>query len=127
MNYAAPAGNPRFKNVRSEMWFSGAEYIKGGGVLPFMPELVPELTEITYTFTGGCFQLEPKELLKARLGYSPDLADAYMQTHVVPDMPGQMAEHLTRSSRALIDRDPHYRQTEEEPTHGRTLIDNNPW
>lgn len=128
VNYAAKAANPRFKNVRSAMWFDGAEHIKSGGVLPFMPELVPELTEITYTFSGGCFQLEPKELLKARIGLSPDLADAYMQTHAMPDMPGQLAGLLTRSSSAIIDRDPYPRRDEEgDREHGRTLIDNNPW
>lgn len=53
--------------------------------------------------------LEPKELLKARIGISPDLADAYMQTHAIAEMPGDMAERLgmpSTSGRVLKDGDP---------------------
>ena len=48
-----------------------------GGALPNIPEMVGELTEPTYTFTGGVFLLEEKDQIKERLGRSPDLADAY--------------------------------------------------
>lgn len=34
VNYAAQAPNPRFKNVRSQMYFDGAEFIKSGGACP---------------------------------------------------------------------------------------------
>lgn len=102
VNYAAPASNPRFKNTRCEMWWNGAEAIKNGACLPLMPELVPELTEITYMFSEGQFQLEPKELFKGRLGYSPDLADAYMQTYVIADMAGDLATRLGLPGRAQV-------------------------
>ena len=69
------------------MWINMAEWIKRGGSLPNLPELVRELTAPTYTFVNGVFQLEPKDLLKKRSGVSPDLADALALTFAMPDMP----------------------------------------
>lgn len=94
INYAGKAINPRYKNRRAEMWMDGAEAIKNGAALPPIDELIPELTEPTYTFVNGVFQLEEKDLIKARLGRSPDLADAYMQTYALPDLPGEVMERL---------------------------------
>jgi len=36
--------------------------------------------------------VEEKDQIKMRLGRSPDLADAYMQTHAIPDMPADMMQ-----------------------------------
>lgn len=134
VNYAAPAANPRFKNVRSEMYFNGAEFIKSGGALPYMPEMIPELTEITYTFVGGQFMLEPKELLKARIGISPDLADAYMQTFAIGEMPGDIAERLgmpKTSGRVLRDADPYPERgstrQHDDDDYVEVKRDQNPW
>ena len=49
------------------------EWIRRGGCLPNVPELIGELTTPTYTFVHGRFQLEDKNQIKARLGRSPDL------------------------------------------------------
>lgn len=87
IQFHAPALNPRYKNRRAEMWLEMAEWVKRGGCLPKMPELVGELTSPTYTFVGGKFQLEDKDQVKARLGRSPDLADALALTFAVPDLP----------------------------------------
>lgn len=92
--YNGKAIDPRYKNRRAEFWIEGAKAIRNGAALPNIPEMVPELTEPTYTFINGVFVLEPKEMIKERLGVSPDLADAYMQTYAIPDMPGAMMEQL---------------------------------
>jgi hypothetical protein len=59
--------------------------VKGGGGLPNIPELIGELTTPTYTFVGGKFLIEPKEQVKARLGRSPDLADALALTFAIAE------------------------------------------
>jgi len=81
----------RYKNRRCEMWMMMAEWIKKGGAMPYIPELIKELTAPTYTFTNGKFQLEDKDQLKKRIGVSPDLADALALTFAFPDQPS-MAE-----------------------------------
>lgn len=79
--------DPRYRNKRAEMWISMAEWVKKGGALPEIPELVGELTVPTYSFVGGKFVLEDKDQVKERLGRSPDLADALALTFAMPDMP----------------------------------------
>jgi len=86
--FEGKASNPRYFNKRAEMWFNLAEWIRRGGALPNMPELVRELTAPTYTFKEGKILLEPKDLLKKRIGVSPDLADALALTFALPDAPG---------------------------------------
>lgn len=76
----------RYKNRRAEMWFAMAEWVKAGGWLPNLPELIGELSTPTYTFLNGKFQLEPKEQVKERLGRSPDLADALALTFGIPEL-----------------------------------------
>jgi len=94
VQYHARATDPRFKNMRAQNWMAMAEWVKAGGALPYMPELVPELTEITYTFLGGQFVLEDKDQVKARIGMSPDLADALSNTFAAPDAPANLAQSL---------------------------------
>lgn len=91
VNFASKATDPRYINKRAEMWFNMAEWVKRGGQLPNIPELVKELTSPTYTFINGKFQLEEKKHIKERLGYSPDLADALCLTFAVVDMPAELA------------------------------------
>jgi hypothetical protein len=86
------------------MWPEMAEWVKHGGALPPMPELVGELTVPTYTFVGGRFMLEEKDEIKERLGRSPDLADGLALTFAMPDQPGEILEKLR--GRALHDADP---------------------
>ncbi len=104
------ANNPRYKNLRAECWMEMAEWVKKVGVLPADPsvgDLVRELTEITYTFIGGVFVLEPKDQMKKRLGYSPDLADALAYTFAMPDVPGEMMQKLAGRNHAKTDFDPY--------------------
>lgn len=92
VQFAGKAIDPRFYNRRAEMWWNMAEWVKKGGCLPRMPELVRELTAPTYTFQAGRLLIEPKEKIKERLGFSPDLADALALTFAVPDMPTQIGK-----------------------------------
>lgn len=72
VNFSGKAIDPRYMNKRAEMWFEMAEWIRRGGAIPNDPQLQKELTAPTYTFMNGKFQLEPKDQIKARLGFSPD-------------------------------------------------------
>jgi phage terminase large subunit len=85
--FSSPAIDPRYNNRRTEMWIEMAEWIKRGGAIPQIPELVAELTTPTYTFNKGKFVLEEKDMIKERLGRSPDLADGLALTFAIPDMP----------------------------------------
>lgn len=87
VQFHAPAINPRYANRRAEMWIEMSEWVKRGGALPNVPELVGELTVPTYSFKNGKFLIEDKDQIKARLGRSPDLADALALTFAVPDLP----------------------------------------
>lgn len=86
--FSSPAGDPRYKNMRAEMWMRMADWVKAGGSLPNIPELIQEMSAPTYFFNAGQFQLESKEQIKKRLGKSPDLADALALTFALPERPG---------------------------------------
>lgn len=85
--FSGKAIDNRYLNKRAEMWFNMAEWVKRGGALPNIPELARELSSVTYTFQNGKFRIEEKELIKARLGFSPDYADALCLTFALPEMP----------------------------------------
>lgn len=87
VQFAAPAMDMRYHNRRAEIWFGMAKWVQSGGALPPLPEIVAELTTPTYTFHRGKFLLEEKDMLKKRLGRSPDLADALALTFGLVDMP----------------------------------------
>ena len=87
-----PSQNPRYGNKRSEMWMEMAEWVKRGGALPNIPAMIPELIEPTYFFKNGKYFIEPKELIKKRLGHSPDYGDALALTFALPDQPAQTIE-----------------------------------
>ena len=54
------------------MYFEAVDWIRKGGALPpdTSQELIAALTRTTYTFRGDRLLLEPKDQVKARLGYS---------------------------------------------------------
>jgi hypothetical protein len=101
VQFHAPANDKRYKNRRAEMWILMAEWIKRGGSLPEIPEMVAELTTPTYTFSNGQFLLEDKDMIKQRLGRSPDLGDALALTFSLPEMPTEQGEYglLTRGKK----------------------------
>lgn len=84
IHFAGKAIDYRYANIRAEMWWKMAEWVKGGGVIPHIPEMIAELTTPTYSFKGDQLLLEPKEQVKKRLGRSPDYADALALTFAYP-------------------------------------------
>jgi hypothetical protein len=84
VGFASRPNDPRYENKRTEMYFEAIEWIKQGGALPDIPELIAALSQTTYGFRGDRLLLEPKDQIKARLGYSPDDADAFALTFAQP-------------------------------------------
>jgi len=84
---AGSAIDPRYFNKRAEMWFAMRDWLRAGAALPKLPEIVAELTTTEYTMKNGRLLLQPKEIVKRKLGRSPDLADALAQTFALPDRP----------------------------------------
>lgn len=76
VQFSGKSQDPRYLNARAEMWFRMAAWVKRGGKLPNIRELIKQFTTPTYFFQNGKFQLEPKEQIKKRLGYSTDYGDA---------------------------------------------------
>lgn len=75
----------RFYNIRAEMWFKMAEWIRDGGCIPEDPDLIREVCMPNVTWKGDQMQLEAKESIKKRLnGTSPDRADALALTFAYP-------------------------------------------
>ncbi len=115
IQYHAPAPDPRYYNMRAYMWWNGTQLIKNGAQLPAnCPRLVRQLTEVTYGYKNGKLIVEDKDLVKARLGYSTDEADAAFQTTATPDMPGRMEQKILgrTTTQAKTDFDP-YRDAEQ--------------
>ncbi len=66
-----------YRNVRVEMWFEFAEWLKNGGGIPPDGELESDLLMPLYFFDQkNRYQLESKKDIKKRLGRSPDRGDA---------------------------------------------------
>lgn len=106
---AGKAPDDRYYNMRAYMWFKALEWLKDGGALPRIPELVAELTSPRYTIKNGKFIIEPKEEIKKRLGRSPDIAEALIQTFALPDRPRNVGYQNHENSRAATDYDPYSR------------------
>lgn len=87
VQFAGAASQGGYLNKRAEIWWLMAQWIKDGGALPAIPELKAELTAATYMFRGDRIQIEDKGQIKARLGRSPDLADALALTFAAPVAP----------------------------------------
>ncbi len=81
----------RYFNKRSEMIFELVQWIKRGGAIPRSPEFMQALTETTYTHKGDALIIEPKNLIKERLGFSPDEMDAAALTFAQPVLRTQRA------------------------------------
>lgn len=85
IGFASKATDPRYANKRAEMYFTAVEWIRGGGALPRgCPELVAALSQTQYSFQGDRLLLEPKQMLKARLGFSPDESDGFALSFAHP-------------------------------------------
>lgn len=85
--YNARAQDKRYYNKRTEMWVRMRDWVKKGGQLPNDPGLAEELMMPKLMFHGGVIRLEEKEQIKARIGRSPDKADALAQTFADVEQP----------------------------------------
>jgi phage terminase large subunit len=65
-------------NLRTQLWFGCADWLKGGGRIPKNDRVTKELLSATYSFDArGRLKVEPKDMMKLSLGgKSPDFADA---------------------------------------------------
>ena len=86
IGFASQPNDLRYANKRAEMTFEAVQWIKGGGALPPIPELMAALVQTTYTFQSDRLLIQPKAMLKAQLGYSPDHLDALILTFAQPVM-----------------------------------------
>lgn len=97
INFSGKAIDPRYFNIRAEMWFKMAEWVKRGGALPNVPELARELVVPTYSFQNGKFRLEEKDQIKSRLGSSCDFSDALALTFSIADQPANLGFPLNQN------------------------------
>lgn len=66
-----------YHRMRDQVWFATRDWLRDGGAIPDDGRLHGELVAPLYAFdTGGRYVVEPKAKTKARLGRSPDRADA---------------------------------------------------
>jgi phage terminase large subunit len=77
----------RYANKRTEMAYDAVAWIRAGGAIPDIPQLLRAMSETTYTHNGDRLVLEPKESIKRRLEFSPDHFDALMLTFAAPVEP----------------------------------------
>lgn len=90
--YSSSPKNPRFGNLRAEMWWDMAEAIRTTLALPNDPGLAEELTSVTYYINpkNDKFYIEDKQDVKdGPLGRSPNKADSLAQMFAFPIAPRQ--------------------------------------
>ncbi|WP_173200820.1 hypothetical protein [Geobacter sp. SVR] len=85
--FAGKSPDPKFFNMRAYILWQFAEWIKNGGALPYIPQLLKEAPAITYTYSGDKILMKPKEIIKKEIGVSPDYFDGYATTFAYPIQP----------------------------------------
>lgn len=91
VQFGGKASDERYYNKRSEMYFELSKWLKTGQ-LPDDPRLKEELIATDFVYQGDKFRIVEKEIIKAKLGRSPDRADALALTFAGPvavRVPGQ--------------------------------------
>jgi hypothetical protein len=115
-NAGEKALNPeKYKNRRAEAYWEAAEMMDQGliDIEPEDEDLAAELLEHKYKHTStGQIQLEAKEDVAARLGRSPDRADAF----VMSLQRSANYEALLKRQAAPVDPTPTTNQTDTKPT-----------
>lgn len=84
VQFAAKAFDPKFFNLRAEMYWKLCANIKEGASITNDALLIGELSTTTYSYSKDKIRIEEKDQMKARLGRSPDHADAAACTHAYP-------------------------------------------
>ena len=111
VNFGGLPDDPRFFNKRAEMYWRAAEWVKSGGALP--PEetfrslgidIVMEATCATYFLNQkGKLQIEEKDQIKKRIGFSPDYWDSFCLTFANPEAPsGIRAQQIQGATGRMV-------------------------
>jgi hypothetical protein len=106
VGFAEEPNDRQYANKRAEMYFEAVKWIRDGGALPNVPEMVAELTQTTYTIAKDRLLLEPKKLVKAKIGRSPDRADGFVLTFAQPVATAAMTEVMPMIRRPAREYDP---------------------
>lgn len=70
----------KYANLRAQMYWEAIEELKDNKwILPRDTELIRQLCAVKYEIKNGKIKIEEKADIKARLGRSPDRADAFVQ------------------------------------------------
>lgn len=74
-----PDVGPGYSQLRDQLWFGLRDWFRAGGAVDEDSKLEAELVAPTYGFDNrNRIKVEPKDRMKARLGRSPDRAEALM-------------------------------------------------
>jgi phage terminase large subunit len=90
-----PAVADRYMRLRDELWFRAREWLDSGKAkLANDQALIGELTGPKYAINSlGKLKVEAKDDMKKRIGWSPDLADAFVLTFAGGLDPIEREEH----------------------------------
>lgn len=106
IQFGSRASDYRYFNKRSEMYFELAEWVKSGGKLPEDPELKEELCATTFVYQGDKFRIVEKEIIKDKIGRSPDKADALALTFAFPVKKRSKYDQFRREFQSKEEYDP---------------------
>jgi PBSX family phage terminase large subunit len=97
-NSSYGANSSEYYNARAEVYDSAKKWVENGGKVINDDLFVEELQNIEYFYnkTNNKFQMEPKEVLKSRIGRSPDKMDAFTMTFFVTDERPNVATKISR-------------------------------
>lgn len=78
LNSSSSPKDPIYLNLRAEMWFDGAAFVRDGAMLPPSEHLRSDLLEPRFFFSPiGKLQVESKDDIKERLSRSTDEGDGF--------------------------------------------------
>lgn len=109
VNFSEKSDDPRYSNVRTQLYGLTNDFFVGGGVIPNDGALMEELAAATFHYArDNRMQMDLKEEIKARIGRSPDKSDALALSMLcdgdlfeVPAQAIETAAHL-RAMRELM-------------------------
>lgn len=105
VNFGGKPDNPRYQNMRVQMWDKMAKWLRQGGCLPPVPEIKADLCAPTYSFDpSNRMCLESKDAIKARGLRSTDIGDALALTFA-HDVHPRIAQH--GQARVMSDYNPY--------------------
>lgn len=109
VKFSWKAADEKFMNLRAEMWFALATWVKDGAKIPQNESLIAELCTPRYSNDNASnkLKLESKEDLKERLGFSPDIADAAALCFSFPVYAPAIEEVVRRPNKLRSDFDPY--------------------